>query len=112
MSKEDMRNARLNILKEGTLLGREPTKESVKVAAGSEKVKIKVKRIDADNENPRATTNNMDNIKNEVLSSAKAYNFTKQRNLTERDHVERLDINTISSLRTNPYAMHSFFDAS
>lgn len=112
MSKEDMRNARLNVLKEGTLAGRAPTQESVKVAAGTEKVKIKVKRIEADNVNPRSATNNKDNIKNEVLSSATAYNFTKQRNLTEEDHIERLDINTISSLRTNQYAMHSFFDAS
>jgi hypothetical protein len=112
MSKEDMQNARVNVLKEGTLRGRAPTKESVKVAAGTENVTIKIKRIDADNVNPRAAGNNKDNIKNEMLSSQTAFNFTKQRNLTDIDHVERLDINTLSSLRTNPYAMQSFFDAS
>lgn len=103
MSKEDIENARLNELREGTLEGRVPTAQGAKVAASGEAVNVKIRRIDSDNVNQRATYN-MDKVKNAMLPT-EAFRFTKERNLSDLDHVERLDINTIAPLKSNPYAM-------
>jgi hypothetical protein len=103
MSQQNAKNARTNVLKEGTLVRREPTQESVKVASGGEAVNVKVRKIEEDYINKRAA-HNPDNIRNAVLS-ASAFTFTKERTVSEFDHADRLDINTISALDTNPYAI-------
>lgn len=103
MSQQDAGNARVNVLKEGTLARREPTRESVKVASGSEAVNVKVRKMEEDYLTNR-TTHNQDNIRNAVLS-ATAFTFTKERAVSELDHADRLDISTIKALNTNPYAI-------
>jgi hypothetical protein len=105
MSQQDAKNARINVLKEGTLLGREPTQESVKVAYGGEDINVKIRKIEDDYINKRAaTSNNPDNIRNAVLS-ATAFTFTKERTVSEFDHADRLDANMISALDTNPFSI-------
>lgn len=103
MSKDDIRNARMNELREGTLEGRVPTSQGVKVAASSDAVNVKVRRIESDNMNQR-TTYNMDKVHNAMLPT-EAFRFTKERNMSDLDQVDRLDINTIAPLKSNPYAM-------
>lgn len=104
MSYDDAMNARLNELREGTLVGREPTKESAKVAVGGDTMNVSFRKLQVDECTERNNTN-MEPITNEPVS-VDTITMTKQKDQLQND--DRLDINLISPLDNNPYAQPSF----
>lgn len=101
MSYEDIMNATINEVRESTLEGREPTKESVKVASGVDDVNITYKKIEADDYASREN-NNIEHVMNKPKSHDE---FVLTKHKDQLDNDDRLDINVLSSLRTNPYAL-------
>jgi hypothetical protein len=106
MSKEDYLNASINELKETTLEGREPTQESVKVPSGAEGVNQTTRRLEID-EYVEREHNNIERVYGHepVCPEGKSYN-TKEKDSLDND--DRLDINILDSLGTNPYALKPF----
>ena len=103
MSYEDIiENASMNELRELTLEGREPTKESVKVSSGAEDVNMNIKKLDID-EYASRETHNIENIIGNT-TCVEECNLTKQKDQLDND--DRLDINILSSLKNNPYAIN------
>jgi hypothetical protein len=102
VSMEDIMNARVNELKEGTLEGREPTKESVKIAIGSEQVNATTRKLEIDQYAERENSN-IDHVYKQQITSAEDIVITKEKDQLEND--DRLDINILSSLSSNPYAI-------
>jgi hypothetical protein len=98
---EDIMNARINELKESTLEGRDPTKESVKVASGADDVSMTFKKIECDDLAAREI-HNIGRVvnKRENLNDC---GFTKQKDQLNND--DRLDINLLAALKENPYAL-------
>lgn len=101
-SYEDIMNATMNELRESTLEGREPTNESVKVASGLESVNVEIRKLEIDSITERDTPN-FDHIMNQKTTSPEDIIFTKEKDQLEND--DRLDINILSSLQDNPYAI-------
>lgn len=99
MSYDDIYNATLNDLRVETLVGREPTKESVKVATGIEGVNVDIKKIECDymNKNQNFLERNV-----EIPKTSDDIVLTKQKD--QLDNEDRLDITMLSGLKTNPYA--------
>lgn len=105
-SQEEYLNADLNVLKESTLVGREPTSEGVKVATGMDAINTTTRKLEID-EFAERETQNIDRIfGNQQASQHEEPVLTHQRDPLDED--DRLDINILSSLKTNPYAMQSF----
>lgn len=102
MSYEDIMNARINELKELTLTGRDPTKESVKVAVGKTDINAEVKKLQVDTCASR-DKNNVDHIIYQQTTSPDDLFITKEK--ASLDQQDRLDINVLTSLQNNPYAL-------
>ncbi len=100
-SYDDIYNAEMNELREGTLEGREPTKESAKISNGMDAVNMTTRKLDIDTCTERVT-NNIDNIINQPITG-KDINITTYKE--EYCPEDRLDINMLSSLQSNPYAI-------
>lgn len=101
-SYEDIMNATINELREETLEGREPTYESVKVATGVDSIHMDVRKLDIDTFAERQN-NNIEHIFGQQTTSPDDVFVTKQRDQLDND--DRLDINILSSLHNNPYAL-------
>lgn len=101
-SYEDIMNATMNELREGTLEGREPTYESVKVATGVDSINMDVRKMEIDALAERQH-NNIEHIYGQQTTSSDDMFVTKQRDQLDND--DRLDINLLSSLQNNPYAL-------
>jgi len=97
-------NMRQNIAKEGTLIGRVPTDESVKLWNGVDKFNVDIKKLDSDTINTRQ------------MSSEKVYNsiqqnipcsYTAQKNNYEdkdRDLMNnRIEPSMLDAFKSNPY---------
>jgi hypothetical protein len=106
-SYEDILNATINELKETTLTGREPTKESVKVASGGDDVNVAVKKIQQDDCSQR-DTNNIQRTMAMQRPNLDNCGVTKEK-ITLDSVNERLDINTMTSLKDNPYALKPLY---
>jgi hypothetical protein len=104
MSYEDIYNANINELRESTLEGREPTKESAKVAVGSDAMQVAHKKLQIDTFAERQN-NNIGVINNEPMD-ADTIVMTKKKDQLAND--DRLDINLLTPLQDNPYAQTSF----
>jgi hypothetical protein len=102
MSYEDIMNATMNELREGTLVGRNPTKESVKVAAGLDSMNTYTRKLEIDNIIEREN-NNIEHIMNQKTTCPEDITITKEKDQLEND--DRLDINLLSALQNNPYAI-------
>jgi hypothetical protein len=102
MSYEDIMNATINELRESTLEGREPTKESVKVAQGSETMNVYTRKLEIDSYTER-DNHNIEHITNQKTTSPEDIVITKEKDQLEND--DRLDINLLTSLQDNPYAI-------
>jgi hypothetical protein len=102
ISYEDILNATINELKEPTLVGREPTQESVKVASGADDVNLTYKKIVLDECNAR-DTQNIERVVAQQRPEVDECAVTKEK--TQLDVSDRLDINILSSLENNPYAL-------
>lgn len=102
MSYEDIFNATINELKEPTLVGREPTQESVKVASGADEVNLSVRKLGLDDCNAR-DTQNIERITAQQRPEISECAVTKEKPLL--DTSDRLDITVLSSLGDNPYAL-------
>lgn len=103
MSYDDMYNAVIDELKEGTLMNREPTQQSVKLAAGGEKFNVDMRKVECDNFEERAFQN-IDRVTNE-LSAIDIEGVTRSRFNVEESN--RLDTGILDALKDNPYA-HRF----
>ena len=108
MSMEEYLNAEINTSKEPTLIGREPTQESVKVAIGKEEVNQTSRKLEVD-EYIERETNNIERIYGNPVN--KDNDGTNTRVKLELDNDDRMDINVLSSLKTNPYAMKPFSES-
>ena len=94
-------NARINVTKEGTLVGRYPTLSNVKLYKGKEGVNIEMKKIEGDQINTRE------------LSSTKVYNSIKELkpcavtsdrfNYDHKIMEDRIDPGLLTAFRENPY---------
>lgn len=103
VSIEDIMNARINELKESTLERREPTKESVKVATGADDIHVSFKKLELD----ECTTRQFNNIEHVISTPYVGDECTMTKHKDQLDNDDRLDINILSSLQDNPYAMKS-----
>jgi Family of unknown function (DUF5899) len=103
MSYEDIMNATINELKETTLTGRNPTQESVKVASGKDSMNVYTRKLEVDSSTEREA-NNIEHIINQQTTNPEDIVLTKQKDQLEQQD-DRLDINILSSLQSNPYAI-------
>lgn len=100
MSYDDMYNACIDELKESTLVGRDPTQTSVKVASGSDAVNVNVKKIECDVAADREV-NNRDRVVNEFTSFIDKESITREKQAY--DISDRLDIDLLQPFKENPY---------
>jgi hypothetical protein len=107
VSIEDIMNARINELKESTLEGREPTKESVKVASGADDITVSFKKLELD----ECTSRQFNNIEHVVNTPYVGDDCAITKYKDQLDNDDRLDINILSSLQDNPYAMKNLASA-
>ena len=85
-------------LKEATLVSREPTKSSVKIANGMDSIVMQSKKIACDETLNPFDDVHIDRIINELETNV---NVTKERNNYDID--DRLDIELLQAYRKNPY---------
>jgi hypothetical protein len=102
MSHEDIMNATMNELREETLEGRNPTKESVKVASGLDSMNVYTRRLEIDSITEREN-NNIEHIMNQETTSPEDIVITKEKDQLDND--DRLDINLLTALQDNPYSI-------
>lgn len=98
-SYEDMYNATINELKESTLVNREPTKENVKSALGSDAMNVEVRKVTCDEPAERAFQNR-DRITN-TYQQIDIDTLTRGRTVYESQ--DRLDMDMIEALKDNPF---------
>jgi hypothetical protein len=108
MSYDDIYNAQINELKETTLVGREPTKEGVKLASGADSFNVTSKKLECDGATQRENQN-MEPLMNEPVG-VENLNITKLRDQLDNTDGDRMDINimALSQLKENPYAQKGF----
>ena len=94
-------NMRLNEVREGTLVGRYPTPESVKIANGKDSVNMETKKIEGDRINTREL------VSSKVYNSIKEMKMcsvTKDKNNYNYEIMdERIDPDLLNAFRKNPY---------
>ena len=104
MSYEAIYNATLNEVKEEVALGRSPTQTGVKVAAGGDKVRMEIRKVEQDRENQRdfVATHITD------LGPARAPSqSTREKDTLDRDGAtaaERQDPELLDAFHNNPFS--------
>ena len=102
MSYNDIYNATLNEIKEGTLEGREPTTSNVSLNVGGETINIRTKKIDSD------ITNERDFSKTRIYNSIPQVNkcqVTKVKNQLDNDEIyDRYNPEILDAYKNNPYS--------
>lgn len=99
MSYNDIYNATINEIKEGTLVGRAPTKSGVKTAIGADKLNVQSSKVDVEDNAGRAFEYNDDKtgvFNNNVGQSTRSVE-------TYDSTVNRLDNSIINAYIENPY---------
>jgi hypothetical protein len=106
MSYEDMYNATINELRENTLVRREPTQTSVKLATGADHVRLDVRKVECDQVAARMTANRDHIINTPTEIEPSAITRTKQ----NYDIDERMDVDILKPFLENPYtkSLNSF----
>ena len=94
-------NARLNEVKEGTLVGRYPTPESVKLYNGKDTVNINVRKIEQDYINNRTPIKSKVYNLNKSKQNSSLTKDRKQYNFNILD--ERIDPLLLNAFNNNPY---------
>ena len=105
-SYEDMYNACIDDLKEATLVSREPTQTSVKVASGSERVNMDIKKLECDDLTERDTMNKTRVVNNFALTEDSSITRMPQ----DYGDDDRLDVDILKAFKENPYtkSLNSF----
>jgi len=94
-------NARTNEVREGTLVGRHPTPESVKLSIGKDKINVKFDKIEGDVINTRQPATNK--IYNSIMEM-KNCSVTQEKNHYNQDIMaERINPNNLKPFISNPY---------
>ena len=94
-------NARTNEVREGTLVGRHPTPESVKLSIGKDKINVKYDKIEGDRINTRqpVTTKVYNSIK-----EMKSCSLTQEKNHYNHEIMnERINPDNLKPFKSNPY---------
>ena len=94
-------NARTNIVREGTLKGRNPTTQGTKVTNGKDKINVEVKKIEHDIINQRVPVSNKTY---NLYHGKNTCGLTKDKN--NYDHTimgERIDPELLTAFNKNPY---------
>jgi hypothetical protein len=107
-SYEEFFNAEINVLKEGTLVGRQPTTEGAKVGVGADEINVTMKKIESDYMS--SGYNNIEKVWKPPLEDSMTCN-TRTKSRIEEENV-RFDTCVLSGLQTNPYAMKSLYTGS
>ena len=94
-------NMRQNIVKEGTLEGRDPTKQSVKLYNGKDKVNLDVKKLDSDRNNLRHP--NSTKVYNSVAEIKKASVTNDRFEYNNKLVQDRISPDILDAFNSNPY---------
>ena len=107
MSYEDIYNATMNDLREGTLVGRKPTQTSTKVAISGDDINMENRRQPLDEPSERQILNKDRQIFNQNILTPDQDGITKRRNEYVID--DRLHDGQLDQLIDNPYVQsHQF----
>jgi hypothetical protein len=105
-SYEEFFNAEINVLKEGTLVGRNPTAEGAKVAVGAEEINVSSRKIESDYMS--SGYNNIGKVWEPPAADNSTCN-TRTKARIEEENV-RFDTCVLSGLQSNPYAMKPLYE--
>ena len=94
-------NMRQNIVKEGTLEGRNPTKQSVKLYNGKDTLTLDVKKMDSDRNNSRQPVSTK--VYNSVAELKKASVTTDRYEYNNKLVQDRIDPTILDAFNSNPY---------
>jgi hypothetical protein len=94
-------NMRQNIVKEGTLEGRNPTKQSVKLYNGKDTLTLDVKKMDSDRTNVRQPVGTK--VYNSVAELKKASVTTDRYEYNNKLVQDRIDPTILDAFNSNPY---------
>ena len=108
-SYEEFFNAEINVLKEGTLVGRAPASQGAKVAVGGDEITVSTKKLDGDYMSTGYTS--IDRAYMPGKDATDAVNTTRTKARIEEENV-RFDTCVLTGLKTNPYAMKPLFSSS
>jgi hypothetical protein len=101
ISKSSYKNMRTNDCREGSLKGRNPTPQGVKLYNGSDKIEVEVKKIEGDIINTRELTGNK--VINSI-SEIKPCSMTQEKNLYDYEILdERIEPDLLKAFNNNPY---------
>ena len=100
-SYDDAYNAQLNYNKEKIAQGRSPTKTSVKMSSGQDKINIDIRKLESDIINIRDM--NVDKIYSSVPGTIEGANTNEKVPLQQDINVERLEDDILNAFKENPY---------
>lgn len=101
VSREKDYNARVNTTKEGTLIGRSPTKESVKLAVGKDRINMTINKLDTDRIVKRRPQ-----VQKVYLDSHNSISEVTKRKQTYRDAEvlkDKLQPELLNAFKSNPF---------
>jgi hypothetical protein len=101
-SYQDIYNATLNEVKEGTLKGRNPTPSNVSLTSGSENVNININKIEGDYINNRSPTTNK--IYNSINQLQPCSVTQVKDQLDNNKIIERIEPSLLNAFNKNPYS--------
>ena len=102
MSYADVYNATLNEVREGTLIGREPTVENVKLNIGSDRINLDIKKLEGDYINSRQP--NTTKVYNSIKELKPCSVTTYKDQLNNEKIINRIEPSTLNALKNNPYS--------
>lgn len=105
-SYEEFFNAEINVLKEGTLVGRAPASQGAKVGVNADEITVSTKKLDYD-----YMSSGYQNVERAYMPGKDAtdsINQTRNKARIEEENV-RFDTCVLSGLKSNPYAMKPLF---
>jgi len=97
-------NMRQNIAREGTLIGRAPTDESVKLWNGVDKVNVDIKKLDSDTVNTRQMTT--EKVYNSIPQNIPCSYTAQKNNYEDKDKDlmnNRIEPSMLNAFKSNPY---------
>ena len=102
-SYDDVRNMTLNEIKEGTLLGRAPTKSNVSLTNGSSSINMEIKKLERDYMNSRKPNNTK--IYNPPTNVLEQCAITNQKDQLNNEKIaSRIEPDTLNAFRNNPFS--------
>ncbi len=100
-SHDNIENARLNEVREGTLKLRDPTKCNVSLKVGADAINVDIKKLDSD----RVNTRNLAKTKvfNSIPQAEQCYVTTHKDQLNNKPLAERIDPVMVKAFKENPF---------